>query len=143
MEDKFYKNGLRFACKRCGECCRISDGIVKLSEADIEKMADFLQLSNEEFLHRYTHREYNCRVLNDFPNGDCIFYRENIGCIIYPARPIQCRSFPFWKSNIASERLWNAAAAKCPGMNSGKLYTAEQIEKIASGELDDDCFERN
>lgn len=52
------------------------------------------------------------------------------GCTIYNARPMQCRNWPFWPGNLQSPDDWNTAAKKCPGINKGRLYTFDEIEKI-------------
>lgn len=136
MDEPFYKNGLRFSCKECGKCCRISDGIVHLSEIDIERLANSMAIPREEFLHSYTHREHHNRVLNDFPNGDCVFFRDGKGCTVYIARPTQCRTFPFWRSVLVSRDAWDSTSSECPGMNQGRLYTYSEIEEIADGKKD-------
>jgi len=51
-------------------------------------------------------------------------------CMIYPVRPSQCRMWPFWPSNLANPAAWNETAQKCPGINHGRLYSCEEIEKI-------------
>jgi len=38
--------------------------------------------------------------------------------------------WPFWPSNLASAGAWNSTAQKCPGINRGRLYSYEEIEKI-------------
>jgi hypothetical protein len=38
--------------------------------------------------------------------------------------------WPFWPSNLASADAWNKAAQRCPGINSGRLYSFEEIERI-------------
>ena len=48
-------------------------------------------------------------------------------CAIYDARPLMCRTWPFWPRLIESEAAWNEAARHCPGMNEGKLWTAGEI----------------
>ena len=138
MSIQFYKNGLHFACTNCGKCCRIADGIVHVSSRDAMRLARFLHITVEDFLQKYTHSEYRHRVINDFPNGDCIFFRDGQGCGVYPARPEQCRTWPFWHENLVSQETWNHAAAGCPGMNAGKLYSASEIESIMNGEIDTD-----
>ncbi|MCD6594860.1 YkgJ family cysteine cluster protein [bacterium] len=136
MAEIFYKDGLRFSCIGCGKCCTIEDGLVYLRDKDIERLAKFLHISRENFLKKYTHRENKHRVLNDFPNGNCIFHRPNTGCVVYSARPIQCRTFPFWDSILVSKQVWEYTATECQGMNIGRLYSAEEIEKIKNGKMD-------
>jgi len=52
------------------------------------------------------------------------------GCAIYDVRPTQCQTWPFWPSNLRSPDDWNTAAQKCPGINKGKFYSFDEIEKI-------------
>lgn len=58
-------------------------------------------------------------------NMDCIFWKD--GCTVYQARPLQCRSFPFWDSVLASPKAWEATGKECPGVNSGELHDREEI----------------
>ena len=34
-------------------------------------------------------------------------------------RPTQCRTWPFWASNVKSPKAWKSAAKHCPGMQNG------------------------
>ena len=70
--------------------------------------------------------------LSEKSNTDCVFFVRGQGCSIYEERPRQCRTWPFWRGNIASRRHWNAAAADCPGMNQGSHHAADEIEKTAA-----------
>ena len=87
-----------FNCTQCGDCCRWP-GSVLLTDADITRMAEFLQLPEEEFISGHTRLAPN-RIqlaLNEEPDGSCIFLKDN-RCAVYGARPEQCRSFPFaWR----------------------------------------------
>jgi len=44
------------------------------------------------------------------------------GCKVYPVRPPQCRSWPFWKENIRNHLRWQNLAESCPGVNTGKRH---------------------
>ncbi len=64
---------------------------------------------------------------------DCIFLHEIEGrtrCMIYPVRASQCRVWPFWSDNLANVNAWNKATQKCSGINHGRLYNFEEIERI-------------
>jgi Fe-S-cluster containining protein len=50
--------------------------------------------------------------------------------MIYPVRPSQCRIWPFWTENLKSPDTWNQAVQKCGGINHGRFYSFEEIEKI-------------
>ncbi len=129
----FYKNGLRFSCAFCGKCCRIKDGYVWLSRGDVDALVAGTGISEEDFRGIYTETVDGAVVLKDFPNGDCIFFDESIGCKVYSARPLQCRTFPFWPENLRDENSWRKAAEFCPGIGSGEKHDFEEIMRnIAS-----------
>ena len=84
-----------FKCTGCGECCRWT-GSVLLVDRDITAMAARLGLSEQEFIDCHTRLAPN-RIqlaLIDQSDGSCSFLEDD-HCIIYEARPEQCRSFPF------------------------------------------------
>lgn len=82
----------------------------------------------EEFIHRIGNRF----SINEQPvNKDCAFLTDTgtgKGCAVYPVRPNQCRTWPFWDYNLDDPDDWNEAATGCPGINRGKLYTFQEIE---------------
>lgn len=125
----FYENGLKFSCKFCGACCRYNDAYVWLTRKDLKNLADSLDLSEEDFQKLYTEIFDGKIVLKSFPNGDCIFFDLIIGCKIYEARPIQCRTFPFWEENTLSKSSWEKVKKICPGVDHGELHSKEEIDK--------------
>ena len=77
--------------------------------------------------------------LTEKPGGDCIFLDRSDGktkCSIYPVRPMQCRTWPFWDQNLHSIDAWNDAHRKCPGMNRGQRYDLVQIEGLRTMKAD-------
>ncbi|GHT95055.1 zinc/iron-chelating domain-containing protein [Spirochaetia bacterium] len=136
-EAPFYAQGLRFSCRRCSGCCRHESGYVFLSEKDLGLLAAKLSMKTNEFMAAYCRWVYSgpggeVLSLKEKSNYDCIFWKE--GCSVYDARPLQCRTFPFWQSNVASSESWNRAAAFCPGMGTGTVHTGGQIESCLAGE---------
>ena len=67
------------------------------------------------------------RSLREKANGDCVFYDRDSGCTVYSVRPRQCRTWPFWESNIASPEAWQRTCQVCPGSGKGELISAEEI----------------
>ena len=63
--------------------------------------------------------------LKEKSNKDCILWDR--GCLVYLARPVQCSTFPFWESVVASKQTWQTASAGCPGMNNGELHSQTAI----------------
>ena len=132
----FYDNGLKFECQRCSFCCGHSPGFVYLSKRDLDALRGFYNLSVKEFVEKYSRWAdyyYGEKVLAllEKSNYDCILW-EN-GCSAYEARPVQCSTYPFWAWMLKDNQTWNDCAKDCPGMNKGRLWTKEEIEKNKSG----------
>ena len=139
MCDKFYKEGLHFDCNNCSMCCRFSGGVVLLSKEDLVSLASWAELTPDQFIKvycRYIKAEdgldYLC-LKNTHTSKDledCIFWDKDIpGCKAYPARPAQCRSYPFWTKILESKDNWDKEKSDCPGINEGSLHTIEEIEE--------------
>lgn len=98
-------------------------------------MCNALAMEREPFMQKYTRRAQGRVSLIEKPNYDCIFLNEN-GCTLYDARPIQCRTYPFWKSALSSRDDFNEATCNCPGVTKTtadtRLYSAADINEIAT-----------
>lgn len=128
-ETPWYTDGLRFECSQCGDCCTGAPGFVWVSQAEIDAIAEEVGMASEQFEDTYVRKIGARRSLREFPNGDCVFFdTENKGCQVYGARPIQCRTWPFWDSNLKSEKAWKETCEECPGSGAGKVYSLEEIE---------------
>jgi len=128
--------GLRFECQPgCTECCR-QQGFVYLTEADLPRMAEFLGMSAPAFEKRYVFRTRNRMRLRVPRDSNCIFLKDD-GCSIHPAKPTQCRIFPFWPELVESRREWRKTARYCPGMGKGPLiqieFAREQAQEMREG----------
>ena len=147
----WYEEGLTFTCSQCGNCCTGPAGYVYASDEEIQRLAEFLKLSQEQVVEKYCRRVHGKLSFREKrgPGGwDCIFLEEISArrrpagsdreitytkriCTVYPVRPLQCRTWPFWDGNLASRQNWDLAAERCPGMNHGKRhFTREQIEAL-------------
>lgn len=133
----FYSQGLRFSCIRCSACCRFEAGYVFISRNDASLLCTALSVDYDGLLEAY------CRwvpensgksqlSLKEKSNYDCIFWDsgQGEGCSVYEARPLQCRTFPFWASVMRSKSSWKMTARDCPGMNQGALHSGDSIEKM-------------
>jgi len=130
VSDSWYADGLHFACTRCGNCCTGEPGFVWVNDDEVRALAAFRGEPLEEVLGLYTRPEGGTRrSLKEKANGDCVFYDREEGCTVYPVRPRQCRTWPFWACNTESPEAWAKAAATCPGMNQGDLIPAEEITR--------------
>ena len=149
-EKPWYADGLRFTCSQCGNCCTGGPGYVWLTKVEIVRLAEFLRITPEQTVERYC-RKINGRFSlkekrNTRGEYDCIFLEEkpaprNTGenqkiaqtmrtCPIYPVRPLQCRTWPFWPENLGDPEQWEHSARRCHGMNSGRKFTVDEIHAI-------------
>jgi Fe-S-cluster containining protein len=100
---------------------------VWVSGEEWERIAEHLGTDEEELARRCLRRVFGRLSLVELRNGDCVFYGEE-GCKVYPVRPKQCRTFPFWPENVRSQRNWLDLGKECPGVGRGELYAREEIE---------------
>lgn len=125
----WFQNGLRFRCTQCGNCCTGEPGFVWLSEAEIDNISAHIQEPREVFLAIYTKKAHRGPTLREKSNGDCVFFQSGVGCTIYPVRPSQCRTWPFWESNLRTPESWKKTCEICPGSGQGDLIPAEEITR--------------
>lgn len=87
-----------YECDRCTACCRWP-GQVKLSPAEITRLAAFLHLDEHAFIQQYTRLNASRTglALKDQPDGACVFLAGG-DCRVNALKPQQCRDFP---------NLWN------------------------------------
>ena len=124
----WYKDGLYFECQRCGNCCSGCPGYVWVSDEEIISISRYLEISEIDFRKLYTiNIDGRGTCLTERENNDCVFFNRNHGCLIYEKRPRQCRTWPFWESNVATPETWGNTAKTCPGIDQGKLYSIERI----------------
>lgn len=83
-----------YVCQRCTACCKWP-GDVRLEDDEISPIAQFLGLSAEDFIARFTRLRSNRQGLSliEKPNQECIML-ENGACLIHPVKPDQCAGFP-------------------------------------------------
>ncbi|MBV8782199.1 MAG: YkgJ family cysteine cluster protein [Phycisphaerae bacterium] len=145
--EPWYSHGLAFTCTQCGNCCTGGPGVVWISREEIRRLADHLKLTPPEVVDRYCRTidgkfsltenrnargEYDCVFLHEAPgtpNADGVVQPRRT-CTIYPVRPLQCRTWPFWSENLIKEEIWDRSSRRCPGMNYGKKWPVERIHQM-------------
>lgn len=159
----WYADGLSFACARCGNCCSGDPGYVWVSTEECPRIAAHLGLGLPEFTKRHLRRVGSRLALLERDGGDCEFLLREVpgltgcamklgdrppagqvweeprltGCAIHPVRPVQCRTWPFWTSNLRSRKAWSSAARGCPGIDLGQHHSLAFIRAAldANGDL--------
>jgi Fe-S-cluster containining protein len=129
VTEPWYQEGLRFRCTRCGHCCTGAPGYVWVTDEEIEAIAEHRQEPLAQTIGLYTRPFRHGRSLKERANGDCVFWDAKEGCTIYPVRPRQCRTWPFWESNLATPQAWEQTCQVCPGSGQGELISAEEITR--------------
>ena len=130
----WYAAGLRFECVQCGRCCSgPEEGYIWVTRQEAGFIQKYLKLPIEKVWQRYLKRVgFRTTIIEEPVSKDCIFLEKKSGggCMIYSVRPNQCRTWPFWTSNLTSPDAWNMAAQRCPGVNRGRLYEFDEIVRL-------------
>ncbi len=124
----FIEDGLRFGCLQCGRCCTGEPGAIYVTDKEIDEVADHLGMCRSEFVRRCLKKMGGRYSIRDIPrsNWACMFFSEG-KCDIYPIRPIQCRTWPFWPENLTSDSMWSRTSKDCPGIGSGRSFSKVEI----------------
>lgn len=130
QEQPWYHAGLKFRCTGCGDCCTGGPGYVWVNKEEIAALAVAVGMEDdiEEFEKLYVRKIGIRKSLKELPNFDCVFLDESRRCTVYEARPRQCRTWPFWDSNLRSPDAWQETCDVCPGSGKGRLYQIDEIE---------------
>ena len=117
VQEPWYKDGLKFQCTECGKCCSGFPGAVWITDEEIKAIAGYLNMDTIHFMQNYVRSTDGKLSLIELEkrNYECIFLKQN-KCSIYPVRPKQCRTFPWWPKNLKSEEDWKEAALYCEGI---------------------------
>lgn len=114
-------------CQRCSACCRWP-GQVRLSEAEIARLAKYRDLTEHDFIQQFTRLTSDRRglALMDKPNGECIFLEAG-QCAVQSVKPQQCRDFP---------NLWNFPGAEdsCRALKR-KVAEADYVRLVSAATL--------
>ena len=130
----WYQAGLAFGCMQCGRCCSgPEEGYVWAGKDEIATIAKHLEMTTpqmrEQYVRRVGRRE---SLVEQNVSNDCIFLipddQGQKTCRIYPVRPRQCRTWPFWPSNLSSPVDWADAQRRCGGINRGIVHSCDDIE---------------
>ena len=122
---------LQFVCQPgCTRCCDVQ-GYVYLSEQDLVRAASHLSMEPADFERRFVYRTRHLLRFRKPRRKQCHFLAEN-GCRLHPAKPTQCRLFPFWPELLESRSEWQATAQRCPGIGVGPLIQIGTAHETAS-----------
>ena len=89
------------SCKQCeGRCCNGESGTIFVNKDEIQAISRFLKMETSEFIADYLKKvsyKFSLKEIKANHNYACVFFDSKRNqCSIYPVRPNQCRTFPFW-----------------------------------------------
>src|SRR3974390_3722291 len=100
---------LRFTCQPgCTRCCE-QKGYVYITEDDLRRAARLLGMTDAAFERKYVYRTRHLLRLRK-PRGRQCHFLSGGGCRIHPAKPVQCRLFPFWPELVERPDEWRRTA---------------------------------
>ena len=129
----FFDQGIRFECQQCGACCTGDPGIVYIDTDEVKRIAEYLRDGIPSFVDKYLFPLRAGYSIKEHSDGRCFFY--NNGCTIYPVRPHQCKTYPFWFENLRSDKKWKRVTRECLGIGCGPLYPKEEILEIVQSTM--------
>lgn len=122
-------SSLRFQCTGCGACCRgRGDYWVEASRAEQRRIQRFLNVSWGWFRRRYVIVYEDGTEGLGWQRDRCVFLDASDRCRIYPVRPTQCRTYPFWPEVVGSRTSWRAAAKECEGIGRGAAIPLARVQ---------------
>jgi len=113
------------------------DYYVFLKQQEAEKIRIHLQLSRSWFRRRYLERLKDGELVAASGAGSrCAFLDANGRCKVYPVRPLQCRTYPFWPELVQRKSDWEREAKRCEGINRGTVVPTGKIRRAVNACLD-------
>ena len=117
------KDGFSFAfdsnaCAECqGRCCTGESGYIYVTKTEALAISDVLGIDIKQLVSKYLFKKgykYSIKENKFGESYECVFYdRITNGCKIYDARPLQCKTFPFWDYY---KRRVDELKDECPGI---------------------------
>lgn len=125
-------DGLRFQCQGCGRCChtRGEAGFVVLKLEDQRRLAKHLGLTLAAFRKAYTDKLGDLVHLKEEAGRSACILLVDGRCGAYEARPLQCRTWPFWPEHMAPGAFDREVATFCPGAGKGEAWSPKAVEII-------------
>lgn len=100
-----------------------------VNKSEIEALAEAVGLDVPELEKKHVRRVGIRKSLIELSGGDCVFFdAQTRRCKVYRVRPRQCRSWPFWRSNVRTPSDWARTCRECPGSGRGPIVSPEEID---------------
>lgn len=141
----------RFKCTQCSQCCYGGKyAYVRANRKEIENIAMFLKIESKQFEQDYLIKlvDHGFGIkMKQSPlakamgkQGHCKLLNKDGQCSVYPVRPTQCHTYPFWPEILISEDKWNNEVSRCEGINQGDVVDIDFIEQQKQLSVDADII---
>lgn len=158
LQETWWRDGLNFGCTGCGKCCQ-NDGDVWFDIDEFADLCKYLNLSPEDTIEKYGDfvkgsfiRMKSKKDLSAYGGDDsCIFLGEDgKKCTVYGARPVQCKTYPYWPRLLSNQsewdneavvedhlpgKKWSSTTGGCEGINHPDSPTASAATIYRNSEL--------
>ena len=105
-------------------------GIVYMDNEDVENASAFLEVSPLSFKRKYKLETETPGIWElEVEEGQACPFLNMQGCSIHPAKPKQCKTYPFWREHLTSGNMWKLVAGFCPGIGEGPKVPKEEISR--------------
>jgi hypothetical protein len=111
-----------FECTQCGTCCQ-GEGGIYLSREEINRISQFLNLSQRQFLKKFCLLKNGKTYIHTREDGYCHFSKKG-RCTIHEVKPTPCRQWPFFPPMLTDQINWETARNSCPGLTP--FHTLEE-----------------
>lgn len=122
---------LRFTCTECGDCCRRA-GEVRFDDDTFLSMAAHLDVDVATFRSatdvRYDEGAFEPWYFEVESGETCPLLVDGL-CTVHPARPRQCRTYPFWPDNTRTPSAWDRESKQCPGIGLGEPWPRSEVTR--------------
>ncbi len=119
-----------FECKRCGFCCK-GKSTISLSKEEIIRISNFLNLSESEFLKKYTIKKEPFRIEMKVKNDFCIFFdKKERACKIHPVKPDKCKEWPLIPAIFKDKTNFEIIKKSCKGLKKIKWEELNFIKNL-------------
>jgi Fe-S-cluster containining protein len=100
-----------------------------LSDEEVDALAEFSGLDAMVFTARYTVVDELGWTRIRFDGEQCPFLDGATNrCRVYPARPTQCSTFPFWREFV-KDGMWTTEVREiCEGIGRGPVHPDDLVE---------------
>jgi Fe-S-cluster containining protein len=104
-----------FKCTMCGNCCHYGkDEYIKITKREYSVISNYLKVSPARMLKQYV-KIVKRNFLLRRKNYKCILLLHN-KCLIQSIKPVQCKTWPYWKENYHKRQFKRHVMVKCKGI---------------------------